>query len=336
MNYFDTLKFEGVFERVAHVFGKRALAFMAISALVYVLGWIFTAITSMMLGYGVRVGGFSVNLGVIRSLDSPHKVVIYLLEGVVYYCFVCLAHGAAVWLVIHLYLQQHRTIQHAFQKGFEKLAHLITATLIVTVSLLAILVPASYVMGRTNDDALITVIMMVLVMIMIFVAIVTFLVYAVIMTEDVGAVRAIRRSFDLSFPRFWFMFCIALTCFVIKFIIGLLLMSMAFSAYPFTENKFLYYTCMSLDTVLGILYAALSPIFQGVLYITFRVEAEELNFEKLASEIGIEGDDYITMNNMEDGVGKPATTEAPTAAVVATEDATKVSPMLEKQDGVVA
>ena len=112
-----------ILERILYIYSQRYAGFIAIAFLVYGCGWICSILLSLMLGNDIRIDGFSINYKYVIDLfavvddedgsgnnNAGHNIFVsstkaffYLLECFIYYVFCCIAHGASIWYVVHLY-----------------------------------------------------------------------------------------------------------------------------------------------------------------------------------------------------------------------------------------
>ena len=74
-DYFRPLGFRTTFERVFQVFGDRWKAFLAISFVWYVLGWIFAILLNLVMGNDINIDGFS------SGLNQNALVLLQVLDG---------------------------------------------------------------------------------------------------------------------------------------------------------------------------------------------------------------------------------------------------------------
>lgn len=281
--YFRQLSFEGVFGQVLHVFRQRYTVFIGITLLTYLAGWVFALIAAYLLGADLQIDGFSVKVSVnMNNLQqqnsnytnynngggndydydqSPNmqmwQIFLYWIECVIYYCFLCIAHGGSVWLAAHLYLHQYPTLTDAFRQAlkfaYPLIASLALIGLMVSIPVFLVALLIAY-FGNQN-------IMMVasfgFVAYVIFLQIVFYHVYPSIMVEKLGAVESLKRSFYLTENHRCFLLGVLLCWAVVRFVIGLVIASIGVTAEFYSWQ---WYLSKALDTLFGILFASLESV----------------------------------------------------------------------------
>jgi hypothetical protein len=266
MNYFDQLSFEDTFSRAFTVFGRRWKSFLTIAFLVYVAGWLSAILFSLLFGGDTQIDGYSYSTSYVEaSIQSPGARAFYLFETFLYYCFCCLAHGAAIYFVAHFYLNQNPDIEEAFRRGFWKLHYLILVTILVLIIVvLPIIVLALIYYFSVRESGFNQSANMLLILVgtawNAFIVVKTYVVYPIIMTEDMGPLESIKRSWSLTNASACYIFGVLFVWALLKVITGLVLSSLLYQSYPYTDNKALLVFVKVFDTLIGIFFLAIGPV----------------------------------------------------------------------------
>jgi hypothetical protein len=277
--YFLPLSFEDTFEQVLRVFRERYLAFMAITFLIYAAGWVFAVIAAYTLGADLQIDGFSVSVAVL-NMDSAQQgyydengdfyfeespqtqawqCFLYILECSIYYCFICIARGASVWLAAHLYLHQRPTMMDAFRRAAKSAWPLIGSLLLTgclcVIPLIFVMLVVVYTIESMPQ-------LMVL-------AVLGFLAYAswlhilfyhtypAIMVEKLGPVVAMTRSYHLTEDHRCYILGVLLCWWLVRVVIGMVIASIHISG---EVNSWVWYLGSALDVGCGILFAAVESV----------------------------------------------------------------------------
>lgn len=303
-NYFDALNFDRTFERIFHVFRERWIAFTLISFAMYALGWVFAILLSLVLGNDINIDGFSNNYMLMYELQDWKQSTFYFVEALLYYVFSCIAHGAAIWCTIHFYLQQQQPrVIDSFKVSGRKCWPLVATTflkmLLMFVPLLVpmVLLYIFAVQGILQSRLAIAWVSVIVLLYGYFVKVVMFAVYAVVMVEGKGPLKSIERSFELTRGYWAHILGILLVWGVVKVVVSSMVASFAYQG-MMTGHVYLIYLSKILDTIAGIFFLAIIPVFEGVIYVSLRVEKESIDSEKLSKEIGSSIDEEASYVNM--------------------------------------
>lgn len=244
------------------------LLVLMISVLVYVFGWMSAILFSLLFGGDSQIDGFSYSTSYLESsVQSPGARAFYIFETFLFYCFSCLAHGAAVYFVAHFYLNQNPGIEDAFRKAFWKLHYLILVTILIIVIIIIPLIPlfalffAQAYRNGTSHGMFFLFVAITLAW-QTFVVIRTYLVYPIIMAEGLNPWESFKRSWSLtnSGSTFCYLFGVLFVWGLLKFLTGYALSALLLQSYPYTDNKALLVFVKVFDTLLGIFFLAISPV----------------------------------------------------------------------------
>mmetsp|Transcript_8128 Transcript_8128/g.9304 ORF Transcript_8128/g.9304 Transcript_8128/m.9304 type:complete len:352 (-) Transcript_8128:160-1215(-) len=315
LDYFQPLGFGATFGRVFQVFNDRWRAFTTIAFVWYVMGWFFAILLNLILGNDITIDGFSsavsstvtvetsgegsvsTNKNNFVMMQSADEWIFYLIEVLIYYVFTAVAHGASIWIVAHWYIHQHPTLLDAFDVATGKCWTLVGATLLLTALSLVGAIPV-VVAVSANIGAGYFFLSFVMVLWVWILSILTYLTYVAVMVEGKGPWGSIRRSFGLIKGYWCEVLGLVLVWVLVKIIIGailgMILYSGIMSVYN-SDNYVLLYFGKFLDTVVGILFLAIAPVFEGVIYMNLRSKSEDFGSVTLGEEIGIGENSYSTM-----------------------------------------
>lgn len=286
---FIPLNAENTFARVVAIYRQRWQTILGISALMYLAGWAFAICGSLLMGYPVGVpssaadmlNGFSlsfnVNLGTSYygqmqdgvqgndEIQTAWKIVAYMVECAMYYCFMAVARGATVWIVVHLYLDQYPTWGAAFSHASTRLCAIFGAFLL---NLLFFVCPFLILtaLALTIQDSLVTTLMVIAMFIYsIVLCIVLYHTFPVVIVERLGPWRSVSRSIELSDGSKCYIFLVLLVWNIFKMLMGLLISVLQVSSiqsqgYYYGTVGWLYYVALILDIGLGILFGALDSV----------------------------------------------------------------------------
>lgn len=311
-NNFDMrpLSFDETFLRIFRIYKERWIAFTLIAFAMYAMGWIFAILLSLVLGNDITIDGFSNNyMLAYESFDSWHQFLFYFTEAVLYYIFSCIAHGAGAWLTLQLYVTTNTTthphIVDSFQKAGQKCFTLVITTFIkllialLPTCILGVLLYILAVQRILQSNVAIAWVSIIMVLLGYSVKVVLFVLYPVVMVENQlssSPLKCIKRSFELSKGYWGHILGILLVWGVVKVVVSTIIASLTYEGIM-KGQSYLIYLAKILDTIIGIFYLAIMPIFEGVIYINLRVQKEDLDSVKLGEEIGVveEGNSYISM-----------------------------------------
>mmetsp|Transcript_2191 Transcript_2191/g.3256 ORF Transcript_2191/g.3256 Transcript_2191/m.3256 type:complete len:332 (-) Transcript_2191:58-1053(-) len=314
MNYFQPIAYDGfpheTFGRVFRIFGKRWMAFLWISLLVYVIGWACAVFTSLVLGGTALVDGYSVRIRLRYAENNPWHIASFVVESIIYYCFSCIANASITWLVAHLYLEQSPKVIHAFLHSARRLGSLISTLFVATLITLgpgfALLLLQTYVV---KNDIFFQIIQVLTWFYIMYAKILLYHIYPVVVIERekghcINPWTILDRSFVLARKRFCYIFSVVFFWFLAKLLttlpISLLRQMNTNDNGSMKKDTVFFYVACSLDTILGILYMTLDSVFQGVLYLQNRITKEKLDMVTLAEQLGVdsvdeEDNDYVVM-----------------------------------------
>ena len=260
VNYFTHLGLGEIYGRVFHIYGQRWLGFVSIALLVYFAGWICSLMLSIMMGGDWSIDGFSINIHYIKYLDTTSKTFFYCLECFVYYVFSCIAHGASIWFVVHLYKKQQPNIKAAFIRAFEKKITLVLVT--VAIFLVAFL-PMFLIMQliiRTGSYGAFVASGVVSFIWAAVVDVLTYVVYPAIMVENLDIRDSLVRSWTLTEGHRLQILGIVLLWSAVKLVLSLIVAAITFHGFPYTESMTVFYLARILDTVFGIFLLSIGSV----------------------------------------------------------------------------
>lgn len=315
MNYFQAIPYDGsphqTFGHVFQIFGKRWTAFLWISFLVYVIGWVCAVFTSLVLGGTMLVDGYSVRIRLRYADDNPWHIASFVVESIIYYCFSCVANASITWLVAHLYLEQYPKVNCAFIHSARRLGSLVSTLFVATLITLgpgfALILLQTYVV---KNDFFFQVVQIVTWFYIMYAKIILYHIYPIVVVEHkrghcINPWRVLDRSFVLSRKRLCYIFAVIFFWFLAKLFmtlpISLLRQMNTNNDGSMKKDSVIFYVACSLDTILGIFYMTLDSVFQGVVYLQNRITKENLDMVTLAENLGVdsvdeeEDDDYVVM-----------------------------------------
>jgi hypothetical protein len=279
-SYFLHLSFEDTFGRVLHVFRERYLVFLAITFFIYAAGWVFAVIAAYTLGADLQIDGFSVSPFPVFNMDevqqgyydengdyiydeasSPQmaegwQFLLYLLESAIYYCFICIARGASVWLAAHLYLHQRPTMMDAFRRAAKSIWPLIASLLLVECVCVIPVMIVMLVLVYALPQLLVLAVLGILAY-MTWLYILFYHTYPAIMVEKLGPVEALTRSYYLTQDRRCYMLGILVCWALVRTAIGMVIGTIKIMG---EINSWVWYLGSALDTGCGILFAAIESV----------------------------------------------------------------------------
>ena len=305
--YFRYLSFDDSFGQVFFIFRQRYRAFLTITFINYMVGWIVALIAAYLLGADLQIDGFSVSASTSMSSTTIYsfsnfsdyntddaginnyntnfgndyyydengnwtqstpgmqawQIMFYYIECAIYYCFLCVAHGASVWLAAHLYLEQYPTLEDAYRQAAKQVCSLVTSLmlsgLIIVAPVFFLAIYIAIAAAYQSDTAIMFGILlaMSLAVWITFVQVVLYHVYPAIMVEKLGPVGAMERSYHLTSGQRCYIFAVLLCWALIRFMAGFVIVAISIVGYPYSWQ---WWLAKSLDTMCAILFASIESV----------------------------------------------------------------------------